>query len=213
MTPTHTIEFDDPLEIAKDVGSLSGLEFLQRLVQRKTRVPIGASLGFTLAEVREGHAVFEAEAAPNVFNPIGSVQGGWYAAVGRDSGGGGASNLPTEQIVEATVGTIAKTVTAQGVVAAADSDDLSFASSGTVTAVNVKAGQKVAAGDVLATLDSPALRQAVADAQARLASAKATLADDTASGASAPACTLWTTPPSRATSTPWCTTPATAWPT
>lgn len=109
--------------------------------------------------------------------------GGWYATMGRDSGAG-SSNLPTEQVVEVTVGTIAKTVTAQGVVAAADSDDLNFASSGTVTAVNVKAGQSVAAGDTLATLDSPALRQAVADAQARLASAKATLSDDTASGAS-----------------------------
>lgn len=109
--------------------------------------------------------------------------GGWYAAMGRDSGSGG-TELPTEQIVAATVGTIAKTVTAQGVVAAADSDDLNFASSGTVTAVNVKAGQTVASGDVLATLDSPALRQAVADAQARLANAKATLADDKASGAS-----------------------------
>lgn len=110
--------------------------------------------------------------------------GGWYAAAGRGSSGGG-TNAPTEQVVEVTVGTIAKTVTAQGVVAATESDDLSFTSSGTVTAVNVKAGQTVAAGDVLATLDSPALRQAVADAQARLASAKATLADDTTAGASA----------------------------
>lgn len=109
--------------------------------------------------------------------------GGWYAVAGRDTGSGG-STTPTEQVVEVTVGTIAKTVTAQGVVAAAESDDLNFASSGTVTAVNVKAGQKVTAGDVLATLDSPALRQSVADAQARLAAAKATLSDDTASGAS-----------------------------
>ena len=79
--PTHTIEFDDPMEIAKDVRTTSGLEFLQRLVAKQTRVPIGSTLGFWLAEVREGHAVFEARAEPHVFNPIGSVQGGWYGAV------------------------------------------------------------------------------------------------------------------------------------
>lgn len=80
-TRTHTITFDDPTEIAKDVRTTPGLAFLQRLVAEGRRVPIGATLGFTLAEVAEGHAVFEAEAAPHVFNPIGSVQGGWYAAV------------------------------------------------------------------------------------------------------------------------------------
>lgn len=81
MPLTHTITFDDPTEIAKDVRKVSGLEFLKRLVHERTRVPIGATLGFWLAEVSEGHAVFEAEVAPHVFNPIGSVQGGWYGAV------------------------------------------------------------------------------------------------------------------------------------
>lgn len=81
MPITHSITFDDPAEIARDVRSLSGLEFLQRLVEQKARVPIGATLGFWLAEVRPGHAVFEAEAGPAAYNPIGSVQGGWYGAV------------------------------------------------------------------------------------------------------------------------------------
>jgi uncharacterized protein (TIGR00369 family) len=81
MPLTHTITFDDPAEIAQDVRALSGLEFLQRLVARQARVPIGATLGFWLVEVGEGHSVFEAEAGPHVFNPIGSVQGGWYGAV------------------------------------------------------------------------------------------------------------------------------------
>jgi uncharacterized protein (TIGR00369 family) len=34
-----------------------------------------------LVEVAEGMAVFEAEAGPWAYNPIGSVHGGWYAAV------------------------------------------------------------------------------------------------------------------------------------
>lgn len=81
MPMSHTVTFDDPSEIAKDLRATSGLEFLRRLVDQQTRVPIGATLGFWLAEVREGHAVFEAEATPRVFNPIGGVQGGWYGAV------------------------------------------------------------------------------------------------------------------------------------
>lgn len=111
--------------------------------------------------------------------------GGWYAVDGRGgSGAGSNSAIPTEQIVQVTQATMARTVSAQGTVAAVDSDDMAFTAAGTVTAVNVKAGQAVAAGDVLATLDSPALRQAVSDAESKLADAKATLADDTAAGAS-----------------------------
>ena len=41
-------------------------------------------------------------------------------------------------------------------VAAAQTNDLSFSSSGTVTAVDVKAGDEVKAGQVLATIDSTA---------------------------------------------------------
>lgn len=81
MPITHTVTFDDPAEIAADVRKLSGLDFLKGLVGRKTSVPIAATLGFQLAEVAEGHAVFEARVIPAAYNPIGSVQGGWYAAV------------------------------------------------------------------------------------------------------------------------------------
>lgn len=113
------------------------------------------------------------------------VFSGWFAVQIGGREGAGASADPTEQVVDVTVGTMSRTVTAQGTVAAAESDDLNFAAAGTVTAVNVKAGDKVATGDVLATMDSPVLRQAVADAEARLAAAQATLAEDTATGASA----------------------------
>ena len=112
------------------------------------------------------------------------VFSGWFVVQSRNPSSQ-ASALPTEQVVDVTKATMDKTVSAQGTVAAVDSNDLSFGAAGTVTAVNVTAGQTVAAGDVLATMDSPALRQAVADAASRLADAKATLADDTASNASA----------------------------
>ncbi len=76
------------------------------------------------------------------------------------------------------------TVSAEGTVAAAQTDDLSFTSSGTVTAVNVKAGDAVKAGQVLATIDSASLQSAVTSAKASLASAQATLSDDRSASAS-----------------------------
>jgi multidrug efflux pump subunit AcrA (membrane-fusion protein) len=109
---------------------------------------------------------------------------GWFAVEARGNGTNNNANNAAEQVVDVTVGPMAQTVSAQGTVAAAQSNDLNFTAAGTVTAVNVKAGDKVAAGDVLATSDSPALRQTVSDAQARVAAAQATLSDDTSAGAS-----------------------------
>jgi uncharacterized protein (TIGR00369 family) len=81
MGNARTTSWDDPVEIAREVRELPGLEFLRRLIERGTRVPIGETLGFRLVEVGDGLAVFEAEAGPWAYNPIGSVHGGWYAAV------------------------------------------------------------------------------------------------------------------------------------
>jgi hypothetical protein len=76
---SRTTTWDDPRDVARDVSELPGLEFLQRLIDEGRRVPIGVTLGFRLVEVGEGVAVFEAEAGPWAFNPIGSVHGGWYS--------------------------------------------------------------------------------------------------------------------------------------
>jgi uncharacterized protein (TIGR00369 family) len=81
METTRTIEWDDPLAMGREAREMSGLEYMQRLIAEKRRVPIGMTLGFRLVEVAEGLAVFEAEAGPWAYNPIGSVHGGWYAAV------------------------------------------------------------------------------------------------------------------------------------
>ncbi len=81
MPITRTVTFDDPREIAGDIRSLSGKEFLARLIARKTRVPIAETLGFRLAAIGEGTAEFRAEAGPWCYNPIGTVHGGWYGAV------------------------------------------------------------------------------------------------------------------------------------
>ena len=62
--------------------------------------------------------------------------------------------------------------------------NLNFPVSGTVTAVDVKAGQTVTAGQVLATVDTTALSEEVSAAQAQLTSAQDRLSSDQAAGAS-----------------------------
>lgn len=95
-----------------------------------------------------------------------------------------AAPTATAQLVEVTTGTMGDSVSAEGTVAAADTEDLSFSSPGTVTSVAVAAGDAVTAGQVLATIDSSDLEAAVAEAKADVAKAEAKLADDTDADAS-----------------------------
>jgi multidrug efflux pump subunit AcrA (membrane-fusion protein) len=103
--------------------------------------------------------------------------GGWFVFRPEDEASS-AQTTATDQVVEATVGSMAKTVSADGTIAAAESEDLSFGSAGTVTAVNVKAGDQVTVGQVLAEIDSADLEAAVSAAEATVAEAEAKLADD-----------------------------------
>jgi len=90
----------------------------------------------------------------------------------------------TTKVVPVTTGTIEQTVASSGTIEPSSQANLNFGVSGTVTAVNVKAGQSVTAGQVLATVDTTALSEDVNAAQAQLASAEARLASDEASSAS-----------------------------
>lgn len=123
---------------------------------------------------------------PIVFVPVlivVAIVGVWWLAF-RPDGNATASALSTKQLATVTSGPMSVTVSAEGTVAAAETDDLSFSSAGTVTAVNVKAGDMVNAGQVLATIHSAALQSAVTSAEATVASAQARLADDESGGAS-----------------------------
>ena len=62
----------------------SGLEQLQAMRAGGLRVPIGETLGIALTEVEPGRAVFEGTPDEHVYNPIGTVHGG-YAATLLDS--------------------------------------------------------------------------------------------------------------------------------
>ena len=89
-----------------------------------------------------------------------------------------ATTTPIRQLAEVTTGTFSSAVSAEGTVAAAESEDLSFGSSGTVTAVNVAVGDTVTPGQVLASIDSAELEASLAEAQAAHAEAVAQLEED-----------------------------------
>ena len=65
------------------------------------------------------------------------------------------------------------TIVADGVIKAAEPVlPLSFETGGKVTSLNIKVGDVVQAGDVLATLDDSALQEAIANAQLQVAQAE-----------------------------------------
>jgi macrolide-specific efflux system membrane fusion protein len=93
----------------------------------------------------------------------------------------------TTVTVPVTTGTIQQTVASSGTLEPANQASLNFAVPGTVTAVWVKAGQTVTAGQVLASVGTTALSEEVSAAQAQLTAAEDRLSSDEASGAAASA--------------------------
>ncbi|MGI6852876.1 PaaI family thioesterase [Mesorhizobium sp. 1B3] len=66
----------------EDLAEYTGLEILQRMVDRKYPAPsIGARLNFALTEVSEGRAVFRGLPGERHLNPLGAVHGGWAATI------------------------------------------------------------------------------------------------------------------------------------
>jgi uncharacterized protein (TIGR00369 family) len=66
----------------EEVKRLSGLEFLKGIKEgRLPPPPIAHHLGFTLTEVEEGRALFVGTPGFEVYNPIGSVHGGYIATL------------------------------------------------------------------------------------------------------------------------------------
>lgn len=100
----------------------------------------------------------------------------WFT--GRDKASAAAADgAATTTTVSASLTTLEKSVSASGTLTPTVQESVSFAVSGTVTAVNVKAGDTVTAGQALATVDTLELNADLLSAKADLASAQATLAD------------------------------------
>ena len=79
---TITVSWEDPRPAFERGKSLSGLDHLRLLQSGELPPPpISRLLGFRLAEVAEGRAVFECEPGEQHYNPIGVVHGGLAATL------------------------------------------------------------------------------------------------------------------------------------
>jgi multidrug efflux pump subunit AcrA (membrane-fusion protein) len=107
------------------------------------------------------------------------------AGVGIYAGtsGSSAAAAPTTTVQTVATGTIKQSVSATGTLAPTSTENLNFSVSGQVTSVAVKAGQKVAKGQKLATIDSAALAASVAQVEATVANDQAKVDDDASTGA------------------------------
>ena len=72
-----TVEWNDPAALAAAGRSMAGIDFLRAIRDGKLPPPpIAQLMGFRLAEVELGHAVFEITPGEQHYNPIGVVHGG-----------------------------------------------------------------------------------------------------------------------------------------
>ncbi len=103
---------------------------------------------------------------------IGMILVGLTSSACQAAPGAAQTQLQTATV---TRGTITSTVSAAGTVAARAQVDVAFESSGRVKSIKVKVGDRVNAGQVMASLDTTELEASVASAQAGLDIAQAEL--------------------------------------
>jgi len=106
---------------------------------------------------------------------------GWRLLRG---GSADATAATTTSLATATVQTLSQSVSATGTINPANQSNLRFAVSGTVSALSVKVGDKVTAGQSVAAVDATDLQTAVTLASANANSARANLTTVKANSAS-----------------------------
>ncbi len=94
----------------------------------------------------------------------------------------GASGAGGYRTALSTTATVEQTLSVTGTVAPVNKATANFQVSGTVSAVNVAVGQTVAAGQLLASLDTTTLQQDVSSAQLKLSADQAKWSEDASSG-------------------------------
>jgi uncharacterized protein (TIGR00369 family) len=81
-TQTRTYTYDTRRMNLAELASQSGLEYLKKVFAGEVAgSPIASTLDFHPVELEPGRVVFEGEPKQFVFNPIGSVHGGYAAAM------------------------------------------------------------------------------------------------------------------------------------
>lgn len=79
---SRSYSWNDPAPLADATRDLDGLTLLSKVVSGELPVPaMAATMGFRIAEVSEGQAVFEGAWQEYLTNPAGTVHGGWYGTI------------------------------------------------------------------------------------------------------------------------------------
>jgi uncharacterized protein (TIGR00369 family) len=74
---TLTVTWEDPHQLDRQGRMLNGIDYLRGMIEGKfPKPPMASLLGFDLAEVSDGFAVFECKPGEQHYNPIGVVHGG-----------------------------------------------------------------------------------------------------------------------------------------
>ncbi|HEY1572963.1 MAG TPA: PaaI family thioesterase [Pseudonocardiaceae bacterium] len=82
MDRSREYSWSDPFALAEAGRGRSGLDFLTALVRGELPPPpIAVTLGFEIAEVEAGRAVFTVTPGEHLYNPIGVVHGGVAATL------------------------------------------------------------------------------------------------------------------------------------
>lgn len=78
----RTYQYARPVKVPAEVAALPGAELMSRVKTGEIPAPpIAATLDFTLVEVTKGFAAFEGNPAEWMYNPLGTVHGGWMATL------------------------------------------------------------------------------------------------------------------------------------
>jgi len=79
---SRTYSWDDPLAAREGASDMSGLEFMNAVFEgRIPPPPIMATMDFAGSEVAEGRAAFVAEPGEFLYNPLGTVHGGFALTI------------------------------------------------------------------------------------------------------------------------------------
>jgi uncharacterized protein (TIGR00369 family) len=79
---TRTITWHDPAETARNIQTMSGLDYFQAMLAGSApNAPIGNLMDFFLTEASSGSVVFTVTPAEFHYNPIGVVHGGLAATL------------------------------------------------------------------------------------------------------------------------------------
>src|SRR6202166_759707 len=78
---TRLVTWREPVVDLAQIAAMSGLDYLQHLLDSGRVPPIAALLDFRLVRIEQGRAVFSGTPSEFHYNPIGAVHGGFAATL------------------------------------------------------------------------------------------------------------------------------------